>query len=76
MATSYREIEERLNTQTNSVLSGYPERGPFDSADEAWGTGDKLPRWATVIKVYQDDRGWWAVYTCTTSTSLLPSISS
>jgi len=72
MMVSYREIEDRYNTQTDTRCGGYPERGPFDSEEEAWGAGDKLPRWAIIVKVHQDDRGWWAVFTCTTTTTTLP----
>ena len=67
---SYREIEERLHTQTNSVCGGYSELGPFDSEDEAQGACDEYPRWGKVIKVHQDTRGWWAVFTLLTTTLL------
>lgn len=66
---SYREIEERLNTQTDSVCSGYPERGPFDSEQEAWSA--EIPPGAAVVKVHPDARGWWAIFTGTTTTTTL-----
>ena len=72
MMVSYRDIEDRLHTGTDTRCGGYPERGPFGSEEEAQSATDLLPPWATIVKVHQDNRGWWAVYTCTTSTSLLP----
>jgi len=68
MTVSYREIEQRLHTQTDSVCGGYPERGPFGSEQEAWGA--EIPPSAAVVKVHQDTRGWWAIFTGTTTTTL------
>lgn len=70
MIVSYRKIEQRYNTQTDSVCSGHSKLGPFNSEDEAWSACDEYPRWGKVIKVHQDTRGWWAVYMLMTTTLL------
>jgi hypothetical protein len=68
------EIEQRFHMQTDTRCGGYPECGPFSSREEAWSAWDHVPHSMTIVKVYQDERGWWAIYTATTSTTtLLPS---
>ena len=63
---SYREIEDRFNTQTDTVCGGYPERGPFDSEEEAWDA--KVPSWMKVIEAHQGTHGWWVTYIYLTTT--------
>ena len=68
---SYREIEDRYNTQTDTQRGGYPERGPFGSEEEAW-SAETPCRNGIVVRVYQDDRGWWAIFTPPITTTTLP----
>ena len=70
MMVSYREIEDRYNTQTDTQCGGYPERGPFDSEEEAWGAD--VPSRMGIVKVHQDDRGWWAIFSPPITTTTLP----
>lgn len=62
-------IKTRLNTRVETTVRGYPEVGPYDTEQEAWGhVGIELPGWATIVSVHKDNEGWWAAYTCTTTT--------
>jgi len=42
---SYREIEERCHTQTDSVCGGYPERGPFGDEQKPGVQRYRQERW-------------------------------